>query len=59
MTRARRHLYLSHAAERTQHGTARRTSRSPFLANLDPAMYEQIGDVVPRRQPRDTQLRLL
>lgn len=59
MTRARRHLYLSHAAERVRQGAAGRSSRSPFLADLDPAMYEQIGDAVPRRQPRDTQLRLL
>ncbi|MGH3938065.1 MAG: UvrD-helicase domain-containing protein, partial [Pseudonocardiaceae bacterium] len=32
MTRAQRHLYLSSAAERIRHGTARQTSRSPFLA---------------------------
>ncbi|MBO0849955.1 MAG: UvrD-helicase domain-containing protein, partial [Pseudonocardia sp.] len=48
MTRARQHLYLSHAGE-----------RSPFLADLGTAVSERIGDAVPRRRPRDTQLRLL
>ncbi|MGQ0777324.1 MAG: UvrD-helicase domain-containing protein [Pseudonocardiales bacterium] len=59
MTRAQRHLYLSHAAERVRHGTARKTSRSPFLADLDGSVCEQIGDALPRQKPRDTQLRLL
>ncbi|MGH3999439.1 MAG: UvrD-helicase domain-containing protein, partial [Pseudonocardiaceae bacterium] len=58
MTRAQRHLYLSHAVQRIRHGTARKTSRSPFLADLDAAVYEQIGDALPRQKPRDTQLRL-
>jgi superfamily I DNA/RNA helicase len=58
MTRAQRHLYLSHAAQRVQQGTARKTSRSPFLADLDAAVCEQIGDALPRQKPRDTQLRL-
>jgi superfamily I DNA/RNA helicase len=48
MTRARRHLYLSHAG-----------GRSPFLADLGTAVSERIGDAAPRRRPRDTQLRLL
>ncbi|MCA1702098.1 MAG: ATP-dependent helicase, partial [Actinobacteria bacterium] len=59
MTRAQQHLYLSHAAERVRHGTTRKTSRSPFLADLDAAAYEQIGDPVARPKPRDAQLRLL
>jgi superfamily I DNA/RNA helicase len=58
MTRAQQHLYLSYAAQRVRHGTARKTSRSPFLANLDAAVYEQIGDALPRQKPRDTQFRL-
>ena len=59
MTRAQQHLYLSHAAERVRHGTAWTTSRSPFLADLDVAVCEQIGAALPRQKPRDTQLRLL
>jgi superfamily I DNA/RNA helicase len=59
MTRAQQHLYLSHAAERVRHGTSWTTSRSPFLADLDAAVCEQIGEALPRQKPRDTQLRLL
>ncbi|MGH3751147.1 MAG: UvrD-helicase domain-containing protein [Pseudonocardiaceae bacterium] len=59
MTRAQQHLYLSHAAERVRHGTSWTTSRSPFLADLDAAVCEQIGAALPRQKPRDTQLRLL
>jgi len=58
MTRAQRHLYLSHAAQRVRQGTIRKTRRSPFLADLDAAVCEQIGDALPRQKPRDTQLRL-
>ncbi|MBV9139561.1 MAG: UvrD-helicase domain-containing protein [Pseudonocardiales bacterium] len=58
MTRAQRRLYLSHAAQRLRHGTARKTSRSPFLADLDAAVWEQIGEAAPRQKPRDTQFRL-
>ncbi|HEU5471513.1 MAG TPA: UvrD-helicase domain-containing protein [Actinophytocola sp.] len=49
MTRAQRHLYLSHTAERP---------RSPFLADLDPRVWERVGEAAPRRA-RDVQLRLL
>jgi uncharacterized protein (TIGR00375 family) len=59
MTRAKRCLYISHAAERVRQGGLRTTSRSPFLDNLDPVLCEQVGDAAPRRQPRATQLRLL
>jgi DNA helicase II / ATP-dependent DNA helicase PcrA len=59
MTRAQRKLYLSHAAERMRHGRVRRAQRSPFLADLDPSVCEQLGDAQPRRRPRETQLRLL
>jgi superfamily I DNA/RNA helicase len=58
MTRAQRHLYLTHAAQRVRHGTVRKTSRSPFLADLDAAVCEQTGDALARQKPRDTQLRL-
>ncbi|WP_460443772.1 ATP-dependent helicase, partial [Amycolatopsis cihanbeyliensis] len=58
MTRAQRHLYLSHVAERLRQGQPRTTTRSPFLADLDPEVCERVGDT-PRRKPRETQLRLL
>ncbi|WP_236795359.1 UvrD-helicase domain-containing protein [Amycolatopsis sp. GM8] len=54
ITRAQRHLYLSHAAERS----GRKVARSRFLADLGDGV-EQIGDAVPRARPRETQLRLL
>ncbi|MDV6013924.1 UvrD-helicase domain-containing protein [Haloechinothrix sp. LS1_15] len=59
MTRAQRHLYLSHAAERTVHGSTRPAEASPFLAELDDRTCERIGDTVPRKRNRQTQLRLL
>jgi superfamily I DNA/RNA helicase len=54
ITRAQRHLYLSHAAERA----TRKASRSRFLADIGEGS-ERIGDAVPRARPRETQLRLL
>jgi uncharacterized protein (TIGR00375 family) len=59
MTRAQRHLYVSHAAERVRQGSLRTTSRSPFLADLDPALCEHVGNTAPRLRPKTTQLRLL
>jgi DNA helicase II / ATP-dependent DNA helicase PcrA len=47
MTRAQRHLYLSHAGE-----------RSPFMSTMDDKVLRRVGDVQKRR-PRDAQLRLL
>ncbi|MTD59319.1 AAA family ATPase [Amycolatopsis sp. RM579] len=54
ITRAQRHLYLSHAAERW----GRAVARSRFLTDIS-ADVERIGDAVPRGRPRETQLRLL
>ncbi|TNC26574.1 UvrD-helicase domain-containing protein [Amycolatopsis alkalitolerans] len=54
ITRAQRHLYLSHAAERG----GRRARRSRFFADLGDEV-ERIGEAVPRARPRETQLRLL
>ncbi|XVS65143.1 UvrD-helicase domain-containing protein [Actinosynnema sp. CA-299493] len=48
MTRAQRHLFLSHTTGRP---------RSPFLAALK--AYEQLGDAQPRRKRKGTQLSLL
>ncbi|HVW40102.1 MAG TPA: UvrD-helicase domain-containing protein [Amycolatopsis sp.] len=54
ITRAQRHLYVSHAARRA----GRETDRSPFLADLTDG-FERIGDAAPRTRRRETQLRLL
>jgi uncharacterized protein (TIGR00375 family) len=59
MTRAQRHLYLSHATERFRHGAVRQAGRSPFLDDLDAAVCERIGEAVPRRKRQGTQLSLL
>jgi len=59
MTRAQRHLFLSHAAERLQQGATRQRRPSPFLAAMDSDVWERVGDAVARRKPRATQLRLL
>ncbi|MEU4800832.1 UvrD-helicase domain-containing protein [Actinosynnema sp. NPDC023587] len=48
MTRARRHLFLSHSGER---------ARSPFLAEL--TGVERVGDARPKRRGGGTQLSLL
>jgi DNA helicase-2/ATP-dependent DNA helicase PcrA len=47
MTRAQRHLYLSHTGE-----------RSPFLSTMDSEVWRRVGEARQRKQ-RDTQLRLL
>jgi DNA helicase II / ATP-dependent DNA helicase PcrA len=59
MTRAQRHLFLSHAAERVRQGSVRQARRSPFLDPMEPAVWERIGEAASRRKPRATQLRLL
>jgi uncharacterized protein (TIGR00375 family) len=59
MTRARRRLYLSHAAERSRQGSARPARPSPFLADLRSEVYQRLGDPAPRRRARPAQLRLL
>src|SRR5262245_14427831 len=48
MTRARRHLYLSHGG-----------SPSLFLADLGPEVTERLNEAVPRQRSKDRQLRLL
>jgi DNA helicase II / ATP-dependent DNA helicase PcrA len=59
MTRARRHLVLTHAAERSVRGSVRRTVPSPFLAALGPDSCERLGRAVPRSRPKQSQLRLI
>ncbi|GAA2680532.1 MULTISPECIES: UvrD-helicase domain-containing protein [Actinosynnema] len=48
MTRAQRHLFLSHSTGRP---------RSPFLNQLD-GVFEQVGDVRPARKKKETQFSL-
>jgi len=48
MTRARRHLYLSHSGP-----------PSVFLADLRPEVTEQLNEGAPRQRSKDRQLRLL
>jgi superfamily I DNA/RNA helicase len=59
MTRAQRHLFLTHAAERTRRGTPLKASPSPFLTDIPAALYDPLAPASRRRKPRDTQLRLL
>jgi DNA helicase II / ATP-dependent DNA helicase PcrA len=58
LTRARDRLYLSHTRRRYRYGNEREMAPSPFLAAIDPALLERVGDQG-RRRPRDQQLRLL
>ena len=58
LTRARRHLLLSCAAERSRPGRAGPAGPSPFLAAIDPALLDRSAP--PRaRRPASRQLRLL
>ncbi len=59
MTRARRRLFLSHAAERTRRGATHPASPSPFLATIATALIERIGATMPRPRRQATQLRLM
>ncbi len=59
MTRARSHLFLSHAGSRERYGTRRQTTPSPFLDAIGEALVERLGEGAARRRPRDRQLRLL
>jgi DNA helicase-2/ATP-dependent DNA helicase PcrA len=43
MTRARSHLFLSHAARRTRHGVTREAAPSPYLAAIDELLLERAG----------------
>ncbi|MEE6258403.1 UvrD-helicase domain-containing protein [Plantactinospora sonchi] len=58
LTRAQDRLYVSHVGRRLRHGQERDCSPSPFLSDIDPGLFERLGDTVPRR-PKDRQLRLL
>jgi DNA helicase II / ATP-dependent DNA helicase PcrA len=51
MTRARSHLFLSHARRRAWRGSVREAGPSPFLADLQAALLDQ-ADAPARRRPR-------
>jgi DNA helicase-2/ATP-dependent DNA helicase PcrA len=58
ITRARRHLLLSCAAERTRPGRSGPAGASPFLAAVDPALLDRSAPPR-RRRAANRQLRLL
>jgi len=49
MTRARSHLYLSHARRRSWRGSVREAGPSPFLADLQAALLDQASSPARRR----------
>jgi len=51
MTRARSHLYLSHARRRVWRGTVREAAPSPFLADIQEALLERLRTAARRRPP--------
>jgi DNA helicase-2/ATP-dependent DNA helicase PcrA len=51
MTRARSHLYLSHARRRSWRGAVREAEPSPFLADLEAALLDHVR-VTDRRRPQ-------
>jgi superfamily I DNA/RNA helicase len=53
MTRARSHLYLSHARRRSWRGSVRETGPSPFLADLQAALLD-LASSPARRRPQPT-----
>jgi DNA helicase-2/ATP-dependent DNA helicase PcrA len=58
MTRARTHLFLTCAAQRSRRGAAAAAGPSPFLAAIDPALLDRAAPPR-RRRPAERQLRLL
>src|SRR5690606_28117967 len=55
MTRAQRHLYLSHATQRQ--GTT--SAVSPFLADVPADVRHSVKEAIRRKKPQSTQLSLL
>ncbi|WP_100449042.1 UvrD-helicase domain-containing protein [Glycomyces xiaoerkulensis] len=51
MTRAQRHLCLTHAAKRSRRGVETAAARSPFLAELSPAVHRRHESEPKRRKP--------
>ena len=49
MTRARSHLFLSHARRRAWRGSVREAEPSPFLADLEAALLDHARSPARRR----------
>jgi ATP-dependent DNA helicase UvrD/PcrA len=49
MTRARSHLFLSHARRRAWRGSVREAEPSPFLADLQAALLDHAHSAAARR----------
>ena len=58
LTRAQDRLYVSHVQRRFWRGAERQMAPSRFFDAIDPRLFDNRGDLTPRR-PRDQQLRLL
>ncbi len=58
LTRARLFLYLSHARQRSRHGTRYETRPSPFLGAIDADLLEAVGDGAGPSRRRARQSRL-
>jgi len=58
LTRAQDRLYVSHVQRRFWRGAERHMAPSRFFDAIDPRLFDNRGDLAPRR-PRDQQLRLL
>ena len=58
LTRAQDRLFVSHSRRRHWRGAERDMSPSRFFDAIDPRLFENRGELAPRR-PRDQQLRLL
>jgi len=54
MTRARSQLFLSYAARRGRHGTIRETTPSPFLADIEDALLEELFGTARRAAGRES-----
>jgi DNA helicase-2/ATP-dependent DNA helicase PcrA len=53
MTRARSHLFLSHARRRAWRGSVREAEPSPFLADIQAALLDHVRSPT-RRRPQPT-----
>jgi DNA helicase II / ATP-dependent DNA helicase PcrA len=58
LTRAQDRLFVSHVHRRFWRGAEREMTPSRFFDAIDPRLFDNQGDLTPRR-PRDQQLRLL
>jgi uncharacterized protein (TIGR00375 family) len=55
MTRARSHLFLTHAARRARHGVVREAAPSPYLAAIDELLLDRVRADAGGRRPAVSQ----